>query len=52
MTQEVKRSYLEINSLQDLKEGISPPNDYTLDLLDPINLNLSLFSQVQRQNVT
>ena len=43
MTQEVKRSYLEINSLQDLKEGISPPNDYTLDLLDPINFQLNKF---------
>ena len=43
MTQEVKRSYLEINSLQDLKEAQKPSDDYSLNLLDPINFQLNKF---------
>ena len=43
MTQEVKRSYLEINSLEDLKEGSRPTSDYSLNLLDPINFQLNKF---------
>ena len=43
MTQEVKRSYLEINSLQDLKEVQKPSDDYSLNLLDPINFQLNKF---------
>ena len=43
MTEEVKRSYLEINSLQDLKEGDKPSEDYTLNLIDPINFQLNKF---------
>ena len=43
MIQEIKRNYLEINSLQDLKEGILPSNDYSLILLDPINFQLNKF---------
>ena len=43
MTKEVKRSYLEINSLQDLKEVQKPSNDYSLNLLDPINFKLNKF---------
>ena len=43
MTEEVKRNYLEINSLQDLREGDIPSNDYSLSLIDPINFQLNKF---------
>ncbi|MBD1143481.1 GNAT family N-acetyltransferase [Pelagibacterales bacterium SAG-MED33] len=43
MTQEVKRNYLEINSLKDLNEGSKPPDHYTLNLLDPVNFQLNKF---------
>ena len=43
MTKEVKRNYLEINSLHDLKEGIKPSEDYSLSLIDPINFQLNKF---------
>ena len=43
MTQEVKRNYLEINSLEDLNEGTKPSPDYSLTLLDPINFQLNKF---------
>ena len=43
MTQEVKRNYLEINSLQDLKEGKKPTGNYSLKLLDPINFQINKF---------
>ena len=43
MTEEVKRNYLEINSINDLKEGINPSDNYILLLLDPINFQLNKF---------
>ena len=43
MTQEVKRNYLEIKSLEDLNQGSKPSDDYSLDLLDPINFQLNKF---------
>jgi len=43
VTQEVKRSYLEIKSLQDLKKVPESPADYSLNLLDPINFQLNKF---------
>ena len=43
MTQEVVRNYLEINSLQDLKESDKPSDNYTLDLIDPPNFQLNKF---------
>ena len=43
MTQEVKRNYLEINSLKDLNQGSKPSDDYFLNLLDPINFQLNKF---------
>ena len=43
MTQEVKRNYLEINSLQDLREGSQPSGDYFLNILDPISFQLNKF---------
>ena len=43
MTEEVKRNYLEINSLQDLKEGHKPSEDYSLSLIDPVNFQLNKF---------
>jgi len=41
--QEVKRSYLEINSIQDLEEVKKPSADYSIKLLDPINFQLNKF---------
>ena len=43
MTKEVKRNYLEINSLKNLKQGSKPSDDYTLHLLDPINFQINKF---------
>ena len=43
MTEEIKRNYLEINSLQDLIEGNKPTEDYSLSLIDPINFQLNKF---------
>ena len=43
MTEEVKRNYLEINSLKDLKEVNKPLEDYFLSLIDPINFQLNKF---------
>ena len=43
MTEEVKRDYLEINSINDLREGNYPSEDYLLTLLDPINFQLNKF---------
>ena len=43
MTEEVKRNYLEINSIQDLKEGYKPSEDYSLSLIDPVNFQLNKF---------
>ena len=43
MIEEVKRNYLEINSINDLKEGNKPSDDYSLSLIDPINFQLNKF---------
>ena len=43
MTEEVKRNYLEIKSLQDLKEGKQPSDDLKLILLDQVNFQLNKF---------
>ena len=43
MTKEVKRNYLEINSLKDLNQGPKPSDEYVLNLLDPINFQLNKF---------
>ena len=43
MTQDVQRNYLEIKSLQDLREVTKPSVDYYLDLLNPINFQLNKF---------
>ena len=43
MTKEIKRNYLEINSLKDLKEGNKPSEDFSLSLIDPINFQLNKF---------
>ena len=43
MKQEVKRNYLEINSLKDLNYRSKPSNDYSLKLLDPINFQINKF---------
>ena len=43
MTQEVKRNYLEINSLRELNQRSKPTEDYSLNLLDPISFQLNKF---------
>jgi len=43
VTKEVKRSYLEINSLNELKESLEPPDNYSLNLLEPIDFQLNKF---------
>jgi Acetyltransferase (GNAT) family. len=43
VTEEVKRDYLEINSLQDLIEGNKPSEDHSLSLINPINFQLNKF---------
>jgi len=43
VTKEVKRNYLEINSLHNLKEGTKPSGNYSLNLLRPINFQLNKF---------
>ena len=43
MTKEVKRNYLEIHSIDDLKEGEKPSEDYSLSLITPINFQLNKF---------
>ena len=43
MTEEVHRNYLEINSIKDLNEASKLSEDYSLDLLEPINFHLNKF---------
>tara|TARA_B100001093_G_scaffold144117_1_gene136739 strand:+ start:286 stop:789 length:504 start_codon:yes stop_codon:yes gene_type:complete len=43
VTKEVKRSYLEINSSKELKVVQKPFEDYSLNLLDPVNFQLNKF---------
>ena len=43
MTQEVKRNYLEITSIEDLNERSKPVGEYSLNLLDPVNFQLNKF---------
>jgi len=43
MTEEVKRSYLEINSLRDLQESKRPSEDYIIDLIEPTDFQLNKF---------
>ena len=43
MTEEVKRNYLEINSIEDLKEGKKLSDDYYIKLVDPIDFQLNKF---------
>ena len=43
MTEEVKRNYLEINSLNDLKEDKQPSQDYKVNLIEPTDFQLNKF---------
>ena len=43
MTEEVKRNYLEIHSLQDLNEGINPSEDFSVNLINPTDFQLNKF---------
>tara|TARA_B100001173_G_scaffold468_1_gene410 strand:- start:351 stop:854 length:504 start_codon:yes stop_codon:yes gene_type:complete len=43
VTEEVRRNYLEINSLKDLKESDKSFDGFSLVLLDPINFQLNKF---------
>ena len=47
MKEEVKRNYLEISSLKDLKEAKRPSKDYSLNLIDPINFQLNQIESKQ-----
>ena len=43
MTEEVKRSYLEINSLTDLQESEKPSEDYMVYVIEPTDFQLNKF---------
>ena len=43
MTEEVKRNYLEINSLKDLQESKHPSEDYTVNIIEPTDFQLNKF---------
>ena len=43
MSKKIDRNYLEISSLKDLKETISPSDDYLLNLLQPADFKLNKF---------
>jgi ribosomal protein S18 acetylase RimI-like enzyme len=43
VTEEVHRNYLEISSIKDLNEVSKPSEDYSLDLLEPINFQLNKY---------
>ena len=43
MTEEVKRSYLEINSLKDLQESEQPSENYTVNIIEPTDFQLNKF---------
>ena len=43
MTEEVHRNYLEISSIKDLNEVSKLSEDYSLDILEPINFQLNKF---------
>jgi ribosomal protein S18 acetylase RimI-like enzyme len=43
VTEEVKRNYLEINSLKDLQESEKPPEDYIVNLIEPTEFQLNKF---------
>jgi ribosomal protein S18 acetylase RimI-like enzyme len=43
VTEEVKRSYLEINSLKDLQESEKPSDDYIVKLIEPTDFQLNKF---------
>ena len=43
MTEEVKRNYLEIKSLNDLKNGEQPSEDYQVNLIEPTDFQLNKF---------
>jgi len=43
VTEEVKRNYLEINSLKDLQESKDPPEGYTVNLIEPTDFQLNKF---------
>jgi len=43
VTEEVKRNYLEINSLQDLKESENPSEDFLVNLINPADFQLNKF---------
>ena len=43
MILEVQRNYLQINSIKDLNDAIEPNDDFSLNLLKPINFQLNKF---------
>tara|TARA_Y100000748_G_scaffold171871_1_gene143996 strand:+ start:306 stop:809 length:504 start_codon:yes stop_codon:yes gene_type:complete len=43
VTQEVQRNYLEINSIKDLNKVVDPSENYSLNLLEPVDFQLNKF---------
>ena len=43
MTETVERNYLEIKSIDDLKESASPKIAHSIDLIDPIDFQINKF---------
>ena len=43
MTEELKRNYLEITSLKELKEGNKPTKDYSFSLINTVDFQLNKF---------
>jgi len=43
VTEEVKRNYLELHSLQDLKESKNPSEDFSINLINPNDFQLNKF---------
>ena len=52
MTEEVKTSYLEINSLTDLQESKKPSEDYKVNLIEPTDfqLNKSFYKNIGKKH--
>ena len=43
MSKKIQRNYLEINSLEDLKETFNLSEDYSINLVNPVDFQLNKF---------
>ena len=43
MKKNIERNYLEINSIQDLKETVFFSDDYSVQLVEPVDFQLNKF---------